>query len=44
MQQRQLVAIVITADGKRVSVPVRDDSPVSLLARLRLRLERLLGR
>lgn len=45
MEQRQLVAVVITADGKRVPVRLSDEIPAaSFLARLQERLRRLFER
>ncbi|HSH22244.1 MAG TPA: hypothetical protein VK992_06500 [Candidatus Caenarcaniphilales bacterium] len=45
MEQRQLVAIVITSDGKRVPVRLSDDNrALSLLERLQQRVRRFFGR
>jgi hypothetical protein len=44
MEQPQLVAIVVTADGKRVAMRVPDENrAVSFLARLQQRIRQLLG-
>jgi hypothetical protein len=44
-QDRRTVAVVVTADGRRVHMPIGTDplADVSLLALLRLGLESLLG-
>jgi hypothetical protein len=45
MDQRQLVAVVVTADGKRVPVRLSDENPAaSFLYRLQQRLRRLFDR
>jgi hypothetical protein len=45
MDQRQLVAVVVTADGKRVPVRLSDENPAaSFIERLLHQLRRLFDR
>jgi hypothetical protein len=45
MDERELVAVVVSSDGRKISIRVESDSPARrLLDRVRRRLRQLAGR